>query len=43
METTAEDGKSYKIQYYNLDAIISVGDCVSSKEATHFRKGLKTT
>lgn len=25
LETTAADGKSYKTQYYNLDAIISVG------------------
>jgi hypothetical protein len=25
LETTASDGKNYKIKYYNLDAIISVG------------------
>ena len=25
LEHTAEDGKSYKIKYYNLDAILSVG------------------
>jgi hypothetical protein len=25
LETTASDGKTYKIKYYNLDAIISVG------------------
>lgn len=42
METTAEDGKSYKTQYYNLDAIISVGYRVNSKEATQFRKWATT-
>ena len=25
LETTAADGKTYKTQYYNLDAIIAVG------------------
>ena len=25
METTASDGKNYQTQYYNLDAVISVG------------------
>src|SRR5690606_16928425 len=25
VETTAEDGKRYQTQYYNLDAVISVG------------------
>ncbi len=38
LETTANDGKAYKIQYYNLDAIISVGYRVNSKQATEFRK-----
>lgn len=37
LETTAADGKSYKTQYYNLDAIISVGYRVNSREATQFR------
>jgi len=37
LETTASDGKIYKTQYYNLDAIISVGYRVSSKQATQFR------
>lgn len=35
--TTAADGKSYKVEYYNLDAIISVGYRVNSKRGTQFR------
>ena len=35
--TTASDGKKYQTNYYNLDAVISVGYRVNSKEATHFR------
>ena len=35
--TTASDGKKYNINFYNLDAIISVGYRVNSKNATHFR------
>jgi len=35
--TTAEDGKNYNVNYYNLDAIISVGYRVNSKQATQFR------
>lgn len=34
---TAEDGKVYQIQFYNLDMIISVGYRVNSKEGTQFR------
>jgi hypothetical protein len=34
---TASDSKIYKIQFYNLDAIISVGYRVNSTQATHFR------
>lgn len=35
--TTAQDGKKYKVQHYNLDAIIAVGYRVNSKKATQFR------
>lgn len=35
--TTASDGKTYKTQYYSLDAIIVVGYRVNSKRATQFR------
>lgn len=37
LEHTASDGKIYKTQFYNLDAIISVGYRVNSKRATQFR------
>ncbi len=37
LETTANDGKKYKVKYYNLDAIIAVGYRVNSKQATGFR------
>ena len=36
--TTAADGKIYQVDYYNLDAIISVGYRVKSLTATHFRQ-----
>ena len=35
---TATDGKNYNTQFYNLDAIISVGYRVNSKRATQFRQ-----
>ncbi len=34
---TAADGKHYLTQFYNLDAIISVGYRVNSRKATNFR------
>lgn len=37
MEHTAADGKTYKTEFYNLDAIISVGYRVNSTRATQFR------
>jgi hypothetical protein len=37
LETTADDGKKYQTQYYNLDAVISVGYRVNSAQATQFR------
>lgn len=37
MEHTANDGKTYKTDFYSLDAIISVGYRVNSKKATEFR------
>jgi len=37
METTAADGKTYGVAYYNLDAVIAVGYRVNSLKATHFR------
>ena len=36
--TTASDGKSYNITFYNLDMIISLGYRIRSVIATHFRR-----
>lgn len=36
--TTAADGKVYQVDYYNLDAIISIGYRVNSKEGIKFRQ-----
>lgn len=35
---TAADGKTYKMKFYNLDAIISVGYRINSVRATQFRQ-----
>jgi hypothetical protein len=35
--TTAADGKTYQVEYHNLDAIIAVGYRVNSYQATQFR------
>jgi prophage maintenance system killer protein len=35
--TTAADGKTYNVEYFNLDMIISVGYRVNSKRGTQFR------
>ncbi len=37
MEITADDGKNYNTEVYNLDAIIAVGYRINSKKATEFR------
>ena len=36
--TTAKDGKTYQVEYYNLDMIISIGYRVKSKNGIIFRK-----
>lgn len=38
LETTAKDEKKYKVTHYNLDAALSVGYRVNSKNATLFRQ-----
>lgn len=35
--TTASDGKTYQVDYFNLDVIISVGYRVKSKREVQFR------
>lgn len=41
--TTASDGKSYNVVYYNLDVILAVGFRVRSVRGTQFRKWANTT
>ena len=36
--TTAADGKTYQVEFFNLDAILSVGYRVNSREGTRFRQ-----
>ena len=36
--TTARDGKTYQIEYYNLDMVLSIGYRVKSKRGVEFRK-----
>ncbi len=36
--TTATDGKTYNVEHYNLDVIISLGYRIKSDIATHFRQ-----
>lgn len=36
--TTGTDGKTYQVEYFNLDAIISVGYRVNSKRGVQFRQ-----
>ncbi len=36
--TTAKDGKTYQVEYYNLDMIISVGYRIKSQNGVIFRK-----
>ncbi|MGB8816203.1 MAG: RhuM family protein [Minisyncoccia bacterium] len=37
LEHTAKDNKNYRVKFYNLDAIISIGYRVNSQKATNFR------
>lgn len=36
--TTADDGKTYNVEYFNLDAILAVGYRVNSKKGVEFRR-----
>ena len=41
--TTASDGKTYKVSFYSLDAVIAVGYRVNSLRATRFRQWATAT
>ena len=41
IRTTAADGKSYAVNHYNLDMIISLGYRIKSSIATQFRRWAK--
>lgn len=41
--TTASDGKTYKVSFYSLDAVIAVGYRVNSLRATSFRQWATAT
>ena len=41
--TTASDGKTYSVEYYNLDVILSVGYRVKSSRGIQFRRWANMT
>jgi hypothetical protein len=41
--TAASDGKTYQVEYFNLDIVLSVGYRVNSKTATKFRQWVTKT
>lgn len=40
--TTAADGKTYQVEHYNLDMILSIGYRVKSQEGVYFRRWANT-